>query len=119
MPGKANDEEPWGKELGHPPSYFDALLDKAEKDAYQKGFWWGLGGVVASGVGVTALKRAGYKIQGTPIGSYHIGLATILSGLLISQLAIHFSFIVDYQLINEQRRREAFWRSEMRRQMGK
>ncbi|KAI9324062.1 hypothetical protein DFJ73DRAFT_918489 [Zopfochytrium polystomum] len=103
------------RDLGHPPEYFDDLLAQAEADAYRTGLRWGIASTAVAAAGSAVAVKVGPRIQGARFGLYHSLLVTALVGLVTSQTAIHFSYILDHQLIKEQQRREAFWRAEVRR----
>ncbi|KAJ3110284.1 hypothetical protein HDU96_006744 [Phlyctochytrium bullatum] len=132
--GSPDPDAPWPLALGHPPSYFDGLLEQAEKEARLTGFLIGIGGFVAGAAGYAIAKRRGVSFNARPLNIYHAGVITsrtfssaapgtnlfafAVAGLVSSQLGTHYVYIIKQQEINEQRRREAFLRAEYRRKMN-
>ncbi|KAJ3211810.1 hypothetical protein HDU67_004284 [Dinochytrium kinnereticum] len=112
------DEAPWPLALGHPPSYFEEKLEKAEREARITGFFIGIIGFAAGAGAYLIAKRQNVTINARPLNMYHAGIVTSLAGLCSSQLGTHYSFLVKHQDINEQRRREASLRAEYRKKMA-
>ncbi|KAJ3246831.1 hypothetical protein HDU78_006138 [Chytriomyces hyalinus] len=127
-PNSKADEEQWPAKYGHPPKYFEDLLITAEQDAFSFGYQLGLYAAgflglltfAASKLPQHSLHAHGFSKQVlgnsySGIRAYHIGLASIMGGLITSQVGTHYTYQRAHDRITEQRRREAFWRAEARK----
>ncbi|KAJ3100410.1 hypothetical protein HDU97_002242 [Phlyctochytrium planicorne] len=118
MPQQDEEEAPWPLALGHPPSYFEGLMERAEKEARIAGLFIGLAGFAAGYGAFLYAKKIGMTINARPLNLYHAGIVTSLTGLVSSQLGTHYTYLVKHQDINGERRREAQLRAEYKKRMG-
>ncbi|KAI8614296.1 hypothetical protein BC830DRAFT_1169559 [Chytriomyces sp. MP71] len=124
-----NPAQVWPLKFGQSNQHYEQLLVIAANEATVFGAVIGLGAATLCGGLVFAasklpqrvLQRHGFSKQafGTSfrgIGTYHIGLASAMGGLLTSQIGTHYIYYQSFDEITHLRRMEAWKRAEARRQ---